>query len=124
MHASHQIGLELQKIDPVKYKSIIERSLNNGYHCFKYDSVPGHPEYADCIGPKDQLMRDLLQYRELRKFCDKVLEGVYDDKPDEIDDLNLSLLMANEKSDGKLSEIFGLMVPEEIEKICKRSQHN
>src|SRR5690242_19654469 len=65
-----------------KYSAIIERAANNGYHDFKFDVVPGHPEYGDCACPKMKLVEDLSAFPELEDIRHDVINGEYDDEGD------------------------------------------
>lgn len=85
MKQTKEIAEILRKRDPEKYKAIIERDELNGYHDFKFDMVPGHPEYGDTLCPKIQLVYDLAVFPELNDIREEVLRGVYDERPDEED---------------------------------------
>lgn len=84
MH-SKQLATILAEKDAVKYKAIIERAALNGYHDYKFDHIPGHPEYGECICPKMQLVEDLFKFPELADIRQDVIQGKYDDKPDKED---------------------------------------
>lgn len=82
---SKDIAVALRAIDPVKYAAIIKRAENNGYHDHKFAKIPDHPEYGKCDDPKTQLVLDLQPYPELNSIRHDVIDGKYDDKPDEED---------------------------------------
>lgn len=79
------LALILTERDCVNYQHIIERASLNGYHDFKYDRIPGHPEYGDCTCPKEQLISDLSAFDELADIVQEVIDGRYDEAPDEED---------------------------------------
>ncbi len=56
-----------------------------GYHDHKFAKIPGHPEYADCICPKMQLVSDLIEFPELDHIRKQVEHGMYDEPADEQD---------------------------------------
>lgn len=91
-----------------RYDALIERAKNNGYHDFKFDTVPGHPEYADCTCPKTQLVQDLDAFPELSDLRTRVMQGEFDDVADETDK---DRMRNNLKQDGSyevLKDILGL----------------
>jgi len=111
MPASIEIAHILAKRNPERYKAIIERASLNGYHDFKHDSIPGHPEYADCICPKVQLIEDLFQFPELSDIRERVIAGDFDDTADEIDNHNLSLILLDDHAPDFMFEMVGLTPP-------------
>jgi len=64
-----------------KYDKIIERAKGNGYHDFKFDE----DKYEDCICPKIDLVNDLSAFPELEDVRKGVVNGDYDESPDEDD---------------------------------------
>lgn len=64
-----------------KYDKIIERAKDCGYHDFKMDD----DKYEDSIGPKIDLVNDLSKFPELEDIRQGVINGVYDESPDEED---------------------------------------
>lgn len=101
-----------------KYKHIIKRALLNGYHDFKFDSIPGYPEYGDCICPKMQLIQDLAEFPELIDISQQVIDGKYDESPDKEDDFQIATWLMDDNSPDVMFEMLGLKVPtnEEREK--------
>lgn len=77
-----EIAEILRGVNPTKYKAIIERAANNGYHDHKFDKIPGHPEYGDCICPKVQLVKDLSEFKELAGIRQRVMDGDFDEQAD------------------------------------------
>lgn len=108
---SKNIATILSELDPVKYKAIIERAAANGYHDFKYDKVPDHPEYDDCICPKSKLVDDLSEFPELSDLRKRVIHGEFDDDPDEIDHLEVRNILFDEQADDFIFNAFGFEVP-------------
>jgi hypothetical protein len=64
-----------------KYHAIIERARENGYHDFKFDE----DKYPDCTCPKIDLVNDLTEFSELSDIRKAVIDGEYDESPDEDD---------------------------------------
>ena len=64
-----------------KYDKIIERAKENGYHDFKFDE----DKYPDCICPKIDLVQDLSKFPELEDIRKGVINGDYDESPDDDD---------------------------------------
>ena len=115
MNKSQHIAVILSKINPIKYKNIIERSIRNGYHEFKFDNIPGFPEYGECTGPKTQLINDLEQYPELSELKQRVYEGEFDDSCDDEDNLKLyKYLIENEEMSEEIMGIMGIKKPTDI----------
>lgn len=63
-----------------KYNDIIFRAKNNGYHDFKFDE-----DVYDCVCPKIDLVADLSVFPELNDVRADVIDGAYDESPDEDD---------------------------------------
>ena len=99
----------LKKMNADKYKHIIDRAANNGYHDFKFDQIKGHPEYGDCICPKIQLMHDLLEHPELSEIVKDVIDGVYDEAADEEDKAMMKGWLSVDGEKGqRVTKIVGL----------------
>lgn len=101
----------LTKRDPEKYKSIIERAALNGYHDHKFDSIPGHSEYGECICPKIQLVNDLSPFPELKDIIAEVMDGVYDEPADETDQAEMRGWLMDENSPDEMFRQLGFKVP-------------
>jgi len=92
-----------------KYNAIINRAKNNGYHDFKFEDVPNHPEYGDCICPKAQLVEDLSKFPELNQIRDAVINGQFDESPDEPDkDIMRGWLKNDGESGERMIKVLGL----------------
>lgn len=126
MGQSKDIAEILRQRDPEKYKHIIQRADLNGYHDFKHDKVPGHPEYADCIGPKAQLVSDLHPYPELADIMKRVMDGEFDESPDEEDTQELRQNGMDENWPDSMFKAIGLEPPTEAERFLheKRKRKN
>ena len=122
MTNSQKIAVELTALNPDKYNQIIERASLNGYHDFKFDSIPGHAEYGDCTCPKSQLFQDLMFYPELGRLAERVLQGEFDDIPDKEDNLMTSLVLLNDGAPEVMFEMLGLNKP--VDGIIKNSKFN
>jgi hypothetical protein len=109
-----------------KYKAIIERAKNLGYHDYKFDRVPDHPEYSECDCPKIKLVEDLAQFPELQELCADVMNGMYDDKPDASDEMHIrNMLLSDDAPDFMFKSILGQDPPTEEERqIFKNSSKN
>lgn len=94
-----------------KYDNIILRASLNGYHDYKFDKVPGHPEYGACVCPKVQLVTDLSDFPELSDIRKQVIDGVFDDSPDSEDAEDLRKMLMEEKAHDLMFEQIGLKVP-------------
>lgn len=117
--ASKDLANILSKLNAEKYKDIIKRAALNGYHDHKFDSIPGHPEYAECVCPKMQLIEDLGKFPELIHIQKEVMEGKYDDPADEQDAEEMrGWLMDDGAADGMFSAI-GLKVPTKEEREAR-----
>lgn len=64
-----------------KYDRIINRAKENGYHDFKFDE----DKYPDCICPKIDLVADLMKFPELLDVRQSVIDGDFDESPDQED---------------------------------------
>lgn len=119
MPATKDLAEILTKRDPVKYKVIIERASNNGYHDHKFDKIPNHPEYGECACPKMQLVHDLGAYPELLTIRQEVMNGVYDEPADKEDQAEMRGWLIDDNSPDGIFTALGFEVPTELE----RKQH-
>jgi hypothetical protein len=65
-----------------KYDALIERARTNGYHDFKFDD---EDKYPDSVCPKIDLVADLAKFPELSDIRQSVINGDYDESPDDND---------------------------------------
>lgn len=114
----------LSKVDPNKYKAIIERAANNGYHDHKFDKIPGHPEYGDTLCPKVQLVDDLSKFPELEPIRKDVMNGKYDEEADAQDVEEMRGWLIADNAPDKMFKQMGFKVPTEAERKLKRSINN
>lgn len=106
----------LRKRDPEKYKAIIERAANNGYHDHKFDKIPGHPEYADTACPKIKLVDDLSNFPELTDIRERVMDGEFDDDADKEDQEEIRGWLMDDNSPDLMFEQLGFRVPTKQER--------
>lgn len=106
----------LSKRDAVKYKYIIDRAAVYGYHDHKFDSIPGHPEYGECICPKMQLVEDLGRFPQLEDIRQQVMDGVYDEPADAQDCAEMRGWLMDDNSPDVMFEQLGLGVPTKDER--------
>lgn len=116
MPASKLLAIVLSQRDPVKYKAIIDRAANNGYHDFKFDSIPGHPEYAEDVCPKMRLVDDLSAFPELNDIRELAMNGEWDDIGDEEDALVMRGWLMDENSPDAMFKLLGLNPPSSRER--------
>lgn len=114
----------LSKRDAEKYKAIIERAANNGYHDHKFSKIPDHPEYGYCTCPKVQLVADLSKFPELDSICQEVMNGKYDEEADEQDVEEMRGWLIEDNAPDKMFEQLGFKVPSEAERKLKRPINN
>lgn len=107
----------LSKLNAEKYKSVIERAANNGYHDHKFDKIPGHPEYGNCTCPKIQLVSDLSKFPELSDIKNDVMSGVYDESADAEDQKEMKGWLIDENFPDSMFEILGFKIPTSEERI-------
>lgn len=119
MAASKDLAEILSKRNAEKYKSIIERASLNGYHDHKFENIPGHAEYANCICPKMQLVEDLNAFPELSDIQQQVIDGVYDDPADAEDQAEMRLWLMDDNAPNAMFAQLGFDIPTEEE----RQQH-
>lgn len=111
MPASKELAEILSKKDPEKYKAIIERAANNGYHDFKFDRIPGHPEYAEDNCPKMRLVYDLSAFPELNDIRELAINGEWDVVGDEEDSEVMRGVLMDDDAPDALFEQLGFHVP-------------
>lgn len=116
MPQSKDLAGILTKLNPVKYKDIIERAANNGYHDFKHHKIPGHPEYGECVGPKLQLATDLAQFPELSEIREQVIDGLYDESPDQDDQQEMMAILLEDNSPDAFFRSMGFPIPTKEER--------
>lgn len=124
MAATKDLATILAQRDATKYKSIIVRAANNGYHDHKFNKVPNHPEYGECNCPKVQLVKDLSFFPELMDIKKQVMDGVYDEPADEQDQQEMRGWLIEDNAPNKMFEELGLKVPTEAERIMRRPVNN
>lgn len=111
MAASKDLAEILSQRDPEKYKAIIDRAANNGYHDHKFDKIPGHPEYAETNCPKVQLVQDLFAFSELHDIRERVMNGEFDDPADEEDAEEMRGWLMDENSPDEMFKQMGFRIP-------------
>lgn len=114
--ASKDLAEILSQRDSEKYKAIIERAANNGYHDHKFDKIPGHPEYAETNFPKKQLVQDLSAFPELNDIRQRAMDGEWDDPADEEDAEELRCWLMDENSPDEMFKQMGFRVPSSKER--------
>lgn len=124
MKQTKDIAIILKERDSQKYKDIIVRAENNGYHDFKFDTVIGHPEYGDCLCPKVQLVNDLSKFPELVDIQKDVINGKYDESPDGQDKERIRSEFIEDGSTDSLFTMFGLKPPSEAERMLNKPINN
>lgn len=107
-----------------KYRAIIERAANNGYHDHKFDKVPNHPEYGECMCPKIQLVQDLSKYPELEDIKQDVMNGKYDEPADEQDQQEMRGWLIEDGSPDALFDELALKRPTEAERLLRKPINN
>lgn len=106
----------LSNMDVVKYKSIIERAALYGYHDHKFDSIPGHSEYGECICPKMQLVEDLSAFPELNHIRKEVINGKYDEPADKQDQAEMIGWLMDDNSPDTMFTMLGFPIPTKEER--------
>lgn len=114
----------LRQRDDEKYKHIIIRAANNGYHDHKFEKIPGHPEYGDCLCPKMQLIDDLSPYPELLDIIRQVVNGDFDEPADEQDQQEMRGWLINDGAPDEMFKQMGFAVPTEAERLLKKPINN
>lgn len=88
-----------------KYDHLITRAKAGGYHDFKFIELP---QYNNCVCPKMELVSDLAEFEELSDLRDEVINGVYDDAPDEADKESLRKDLEKEPNGEAIKKMLGL----------------
>jgi hypothetical protein len=114
----------LTKRDATKYHRIIVRAANNGYHDHKFDKVPNHPEYGECMCPKVQLVSDLSKFPELEDIRKEVMNGKYDETADAQDQDEMRGWLISDGAPDSLFVEMGFKLPTEAERALKRPINN
>lgn len=120
MAASKDLAIILTKLDPVKYKAIIDRAALNGYHDHKFSKIPGHSKWGEEMCPKVTLVKDLGEFPELEHIRQDVINGKYDDPADATDQEEMRGWLLDDNSGDEFFKILGLKVPTAAE----RQQHH
>jgi len=107
-----------------KYRAIIERAANNGYHDHKFDKVPGHPEYGECLCPKIQLVQDLASFPELSDIRKDVMNGKYDELADEQDQEEMRGWLIADGAGDEMFKTLGFKVPSKAERLLRKPINN
>lgn len=107
-----------------KYRAIIDRAANNGYHDHKFDKIPGHPEYGDCNCPKMQLVQDLSKFPELSDIRQDVMNGKYDEPADEQDQEEMRGWLIEDNAPDMMFKELGLKPPTPAEKLLRKPINN
>ncbi len=85
-----------------RYDSIIARAKDNGYHDFKCTD-------EDIICPKMDLCNDLSVFPELADIRQAVMDGEYDESPDEEDNKEMRSWLEKDGEAGKrMINLLGL----------------
>jgi hypothetical protein len=116
MPASKLLAVTLSQRDPVKYREIIDRAANNGYHDFKFDRIPGHPEWAEDVCPKMRLVQDLSAFPELNDIRQLAMEGEWDDTGDDEDAMVMRNMLMDENVPDAMFKMLGFNPPSSKEK--------
>ncbi len=114
----------LKERNAERYNAIIVRAANNGYHDFKFDRIPSHPEYGDCMCPKIQLVDDLSQYPELNDIRNDVIAGKYDETPDDQDGQHIRQDLINDGAADEFFKMMNLEPPTAAERLTQRPINN
>jgi len=120
MAASKDLAGILSKLDPVRYKAIIERAANQGYHDHKFDKIPDHPEYGTTMCPKIQLVNDLSQFPELEEIRQQVMSGDFDDEADAEDQQEMRGWLMDDNSPDAMFKTLGFDPPTKKEREERR----
>lgn len=121
MPASKELAIILAQRDHEKYKAIIERAANNGYHDHKFDKIPGHPEYGEATPcPKIKLVDDLSKFPELNDIREQVMDGDFDDPADVEDQEEMRGWLLDDNSPDDMFKALDLRVPSNKERLKHR----
>lgn len=107
-----------------KYDAIILRASLQGYHDFKHDKIPDHPEWGECICPKVQLVDDLRKFPELESIADDVISGKYDESADADDQKAMRDNLINDNAPSAFFEMLGFKKPSYAERVKSRLNKN
>ncbi len=107
-----------------KYRAIIDRAANNGYHDHKFTKIPGHPEYGECLCPKVQLVNDLSRFPELADIKKVVMDGKYDEAADDQDLEEMRGWLIVDQSPDEMFTNLGLQPPTPAERLLKKPINN
>lgn len=124
MGATKDLATILSQRDATKYRDIIVRALNNGYHDHKFDKIPGHPEYGKCVCPKVELFAHLSKFPELNDIRDRVVNGEFDEKPDAEDVEEMRGWLIADKAPNSMFDTFKIPRPTEAERKLGRPINN
>ncbi len=124
MAQTKDIAVILTERNPVKYKAIIERAANNGYHDHKFAKIPGHPEYGKCICPKVQLVFDLGKFPELDDISKRVHQGEFDEPADAQDREEMRSWLIEDGAPDEMFKKLKFRLPTDAERKLKRSINN
>lgn len=122
MAASKDLAGILSARDAEKYKAIIERAANNGYHDHKFDNIPGHPEYGETVCPKMQLAEDLAAFPELNDIRTRVINGEFDDPADAEDAAEMRLWLLDDNASDEMFKQLGFEVPTYAERVTHKKK--
>jgi hypothetical protein len=117
MGASKDLAEILAQRDSEKYKAIIDRAANNGYHDHKFHKIPDHPEYGSCDCPKIQLVSDLSDFPELSDIRQRVMDGEWDDPADEEDQEEMRGWLMDDNAPDEMFKQLGFRVPSSKERM-------
>lgn len=107
-----------------KYRTIIDRAANNGYHDHKFDKIPGHPEYGECNCPKIQLVSDLSKFPELSDIIEDVKTGKYDEPADEQDQQEMRGWLISDGAPDAMFKELGFAPPSQAERLLNKPINN
>lgn len=106
---NRDLVLELSKLDQMgELRPIIINALKNKYHDFK----------SSVVAPKQELVKDLndainkYKHPGLNQIKQAVINGVYDERPDEQDIKDMSEWLQQENAPESLYDILGLIKPD------------
>lgn len=124
MATTKDLAAILSALNKEKYSAIIERAGLNGYHDHKFDKIPGHSEYGECICPKLKLVEDLSAFPELNNIREEVIGGKYDEPADLEDQQEKRGWLIDDNSPDALFEQLGLKVPTMQERSDWKNKKN
>jgi hypothetical protein len=124
MAETKDLAIILAQRDQNKYREIILRAANNGYHDHKFNKVPGHPEYGNCVCPKMQLVSDLVVFPELDDIRRRVMDGYYDEPADEQDQQEMRGWLIEDGAPDSLFDQMKFKRPTVAERQMRRPINN